>query len=117
MTTSFLHLDKRIVNGQTRFQDNSHKLSHRDFQSAILDKIASNDKSFIEDCIERYGKTIWAVSKKFSDSAGDAEKLTSLIFSDLWKSIGNLDCREITENQLILMITLKALKKNSSKLM
>ena len=82
--------------------------------SAILQRVANNDKSVIEDCIDTYGNTIWALAKKYTSSAEEAEEAVLQIFKDIWKNASEFNSAKGTEEKYILRIAVRHLIKQSS---
>jgi hypothetical protein len=50
---------------------------------AILERIANNDTTAVEECVRKHGSWIWAVALKNSVSTQAAEELTMNIFCDI----------------------------------
>ena len=51
----------------------------------VLQRIAQSDKAAAKDCVNTYGSSIWAFARNNSASEAEAERLTLLIFRDIWK--------------------------------
>jgi RNA polymerase sigma-70 factor (ECF subfamily) len=81
---------------------------------AIFQRVADNDKSVIEDCIDTYGNVIWALAKRYTSSDEEAEAAVLQIFKDIWKSASQFDSAKGTEDQYILRIAVRRLIKQSS---
>ena len=81
---------------------------------AILQRIAGNDKSVINDCLDTYGNLIWALAKRYTSSAEEAEEAVLQIFKDIWESASQYDSAKGTEEKYILQLAFHRLIKQSS---
>lgn len=116
MAASTTQISERTENNRIREKDSADKIAAQQQNSSILSKISSKDKSAVKDCVEKYGTAVWLISKKFTDSPGEAEKLTCEIFSELWENIENFDCSKTNDDYFIMMIALKCVKKYQKNL-
>ncbi len=76
---------------------------------AILQRIASGDKTAIEDCINTYGGLVWSLSRRMSINQDDAEDAVQEIFVDVWKHAGRFDLLQASEATFIAMIARRRL--------
>lgn len=53
---------------------------------SILSRIAAGDKAAVQECIEAYGKLIWALARRLSPGRADAKDAVQEAFIDLWRS-------------------------------
>lgn len=90
----------------TRKIENTHVLN--DVQDA-----AEKNKIRIKDCIDSYGNFVWALARKFTDSAEDAEKATREIFTDIWQYGECADDIQSLEDKIISRIAIRRLIKHS----
>jgi RNA polymerase sigma-70 factor (ECF subfamily) len=81
---------------------------------AILHRVVGNDKSVIEDCIDTYGNVIWALAKRYTSSAEEAEKAVLQIFKDIWKNASQFDSAKGAEEKYILRIAVRHLIEKST---
>lgn len=51
----------------------------------ILQRIANNDRTAVEDCLDAYGGVVWALAKDKTASIEEAEDAAQKIFLDLWQ--------------------------------
>jgi DNA-directed RNA polymerase specialized sigma24 family protein len=58
---------------------------HDDAPRSILERVTQNDRTAVRDCLDRYGNLVWAISKRFTTSDREAERLCFEIFRDIWK--------------------------------
>jgi RNA polymerase sigma-70 factor (ECF subfamily) len=79
-------------------------IQHPD-SSTILQRIAQGDKSAVEDCLNAYGKIIWALTKRFINNREDAEDVVQEVFIDIWKNAAVFDAAKSPERVFIRMIT------------
>lgn len=72
--------------------------------SAILTRIAQADKSAVQECVELYGKMIWALAKQYTDSTEEAERVVPEIFMDIWRNARFCDLEISDEEVWIALI-------------
>ena len=77
--------------------------------STILQRVANNDKTAVEECIDSYGNFIWALAKKFTASKEEAEAAAQEIFLDIWRYSKHVDYRQSADDVLIAMIARRRL--------
>lgn len=86
--------------------------------SNVLPGVAKGDRIAIEDCINNYGKFIWGLAKKFTDSTKDAEALTEEIFRAIWcyaERFEQTDCDELLFVTLIACRQVRKYLENSNQ--
>ena len=83
----------------------------RNNSSAVLQRIAQRDKNAVKDCINNYGKVIWAMAKKFTDSTEDAEAVTQEIFLNIWRYAARFKETNFDEVLFITIIARRQLRK------
>jgi len=76
---------------------------------AILQRIASGDKTAIEDCIKTYGGLIWSLARRLSINKDDAEDAVQEIFVDVWKHAERFDPLQASETTFVAMIARRRL--------
>lgn len=76
---------------------------------AVLKRIASGDRTAVEDCINSYGGLIWSLAKKMLRNPDDAEDAAQEIFVDIWKNAGRFDESQSSETTFIAMIAKRRL--------
>ena len=64
----------------------------------ILKRIASGDKSAVQDCLNAYGGLVWSLARRMSANADDAEDAVQEIFIDVWKNAARFDEAQASEN-------------------
>lgn len=75
----------------------------------VLQRIAKKDKSAVDECLNKYGALIWALSKKFTGSEIEAEAATEQIFADIWNCADCFDLAKSAEKDFILFVILRNL--------
>jgi len=80
-----------------------------DVSQTILQRIAEKDKTCVNECLDKYGGMVWALSKKFTDSDTEAEVAASQIFADIWNCADCFDPAKNAEKDFILYIVLRNL--------
>ncbi|GIU82258.1 MAG: RNA polymerase sigma factor [Pyrinomonadaceae bacterium] len=77
--------------------------------NSILRRIASKDRSAVEECINVYGGLVWALARKMCPSREDAEDAVQEIFIDIWKNAERFDETQSSEATFIAMIARRRL--------
>ncbi|MEP7074491.1 MAG: sigma-70 family RNA polymerase sigma factor [Acidobacteriota bacterium] len=72
--------------------------------TAILKRIASGDRTAVEDCLKAYGGLVWSIARKMLRNNDDAEDAVQEIFIDVWKNAGRYDETQASETTFIAMI-------------
>jgi RNA polymerase sigma-70 factor (ECF subfamily) len=76
---------------------------------AILKRIASGDRSAVEDCLDAYGGLVWSIARRMLRNSDDAEDAVQEIFIDVWKNAGRFDENQSSETTFIAMIARRRL--------
>ncbi|MCD9185874.1 MAG: sigma-70 family RNA polymerase sigma factor [Pyrinomonadaceae bacterium] len=76
---------------------------------AILQRIASGDKTAVQDCLKSYGGLVWSLARRMSPNTDDAEDAVQEIFIDIWKNAGRFDASQSSETTFIAMIARRRL--------
>lgn len=71
---------------------------------AILNRIASGDKSAVASCLDQYGGLVWSIARKMLRSTDDAEDVVQEIFIDIWKNAARFDEKLSSETTYVAMI-------------
>lgn len=58
---------------------------------SLLERIAAGDSAAVKECMDVYGGLVWALARRMSHSAADAEDATQEIFVEIWKSAARYD--------------------------
>ena len=77
----------------------------------IFQRIGNKDKTAVKDCVDVYGNFIWALARKFTASAEEAEAATLEIFTDIWRYTERADQSQSPEKLLIALIARRQLVK------
>ncbi len=72
--------------------------------STILQRVASNDKTAVEECFKFYGSFVWSIARKFTKTREDAEDAVQEIFIDIWKNAARFDPAKSPESAFIWLI-------------
>lgn len=87
---------------------------------AVLQRIASGDKTAAEDCLKQYGGLVWSLARKMFPKSEDAEDAVQEIFIEVWKNAGRFDETQSSETTFIAMIArrrlIDRLRHNSRRL-
>lgn len=77
--------------------------------SDILQRIAEDDKTAVEQCLNVYGGLVWALAKKYCYTREDIEDAVQDIFIDIWKYAGRFDAEKSPEVSFITLIARRRL--------
>lgn len=77
--------------------------------STIFRRLAEKDRTAVADCVDAYGNFIWALSRKFTGSAEEAEAAALEIFTDIWRYSERVDENQSDENVLVSAIARRRL--------
>ena len=75
----------------------------------LLERIAAGDASAVKECMDAYGNLVWAIARRLSNSAADAEDATQEIFLEIWKSAARYDSAIASEAVFIATIARRRL--------
>lgn len=74
---------------------------------AILNRIASGDKTAVENCLDKYGGLVWSLARRMCPN--DAEDAVQEIFIDIWKNAARFDAAQASETTFVAMIARRRL--------
>lgn len=83
--------------------------NHTKTDSDILHRIAADDKTAIEQCLDVYGGLVWGLAKKYCFTREDAEDAVQEIFIDIWRYAGRFDAAKSPEISFIMLIARRRL--------
>ena len=75
----------------------------------ILKRIASGDKSAVQDCLDNYGGLVWSLARRLSPNTDEAEDAVQEIFIDIWKNAARFDEAQASETTFVAMIARRRL--------
>lgn len=76
---------------------------------AILHRIASGDKTAVQDCLNVYGGLVWSLARRMSPNTDDAEDAVQEIFIEIWKNAERFDEAQSSETTFVAMIARRRL--------
>ncbi len=76
---------------------------------AILHRIAQEDKTAVQDCLNKYGGLVWSLARRMSVNNEDAEDAVQEIFVEVWKNAARFDETQSSETTFIAMIARRRL--------
>lgn len=76
---------------------------------AVLQRIASGDKTAVQDCLNKYGGLVWSLARRMSPNTDEAEDAVQEIFTDIWKNAERFDETQSSETTFIAMIARRRL--------
>ncbi len=90
---------------------NSHRFNVEDEQDSanILRRIAEGDRCAVNDCLDKYGKLVWSLAGKFTQTREDAEDAVQEIFIDIWKYAARFDAAKSPEGAFVTLIARRRL--------
>ncbi len=77
--------------------------------SDILQRISMGEDEAISECLDKYGRLIWSLSRKFTCSREDAEDAVQDIFIDIWKYAARFDAAKSPEGAFVNLIARRRL--------
>ena len=75
----------------------------------LLDKVAQGDRDAVSDCLDRYGRLVWSLARRFLHDVAEAEDAVQEVFIDLWKNAGRFDPSRASEVTFVTMVTRRRL--------
>ena len=75
-----------------------------DDNDSILARIAAGEDGSFELLIEKYGKLVWSIGKKFLYRQSDVEDAVQEVFIAIWKSANKFDANKAKEITFVSMI-------------
>jgi RNA polymerase sigma-70 factor (ECF subfamily) len=76
---------------------------------SVLARISRGDAGAVSACIDQFGALVWALARRMSPTAADAEDAVQEIFLDLWKSASRFDPQQGSEKVFITTIARRRL--------
>jgi len=76
---------------------------------SLLERIAAGDAAAVKECMSAYGNLVWALARRMSPTAADAEDATQEIFLEIWKSAARYNAEVATEAVFITTIARRRL--------
>ena len=75
----------------------------------ILQRIASGDKTAVQDCLDKYGGLVWSLARRMLADNNEAEDAVQEIFIEIWKNAERFDENQSSETTFIAMIARRRL--------
>jgi len=76
---------------------------------SILVRIASGERTAVQECIDLYGGLVWSLARRLSPTPSDAEDAVQEIFIDIWKNASRFDANLAPERVFVTMIARRRL--------
>jgi RNA polymerase sigma factor (sigma-70 family) len=78
-------------------------------KDSILQRIATGDKTAVDECLTRYGGLVWSLAKRWQGNITDAEDATQEIFVELWQQASKFDPAVAGEATFVAMVARRRL--------
>lgn len=78
-------------------------------EQPILQRIASGDKSAVQDCLSKYGGLVWSLARRMLPDKNEAEDAVQEIFIEIWKNAERFDESQSSETTFVAMIARRRL--------
>jgi RNA polymerase sigma-70 factor (ECF subfamily) len=88
---------------------NLEKLENTFVAENILNRIASGDKSAVQDCLDNYGGLVWSLARRMLPNQNEAEDAVQEIFVEIWKNAERFDETKSSETTYVAMIARRRL--------
>ncbi len=75
----------------------------------ILKRISEGDNCAVNDCLDKYGRLVWSLARKFTRTREDAEDAVQEIFIDIWKYAARFDAAKSPEGAFVTLIARRRL--------
>lgn len=76
---------------------------------AILQRIASGDKTAVQECLNTYSGLVWALARKMCPNTDEAEDAVQEIFIDIWKNAERFNSDLASETTFVAMLARRRL--------
>lgn len=87
----------------------THSVGNKNGSSNILRRISEGDKAAVVEYLDKYGKLVWSLARKFTDTREDAEDAVQEIFIDIWKYAVRFDAAKSPEGAFVTLIARRRL--------
>jgi RNA polymerase sigma-70 factor (ECF subfamily) len=78
-------------------------------QEPLLPRIAAAERAAVSLCIERYGPLVWALARRMTRTAADAEDAVQDIFTELWRCAARFDAARGPEYAFVITLARRRL--------
>ncbi len=75
----------------------------------LLHRVATGDPLAVRACIERFGRLVWSIARRFSLTHAEAEDAVQDVFVDLWRSASRYDASLSSEAAFVAVIARRRL--------
>lgn len=75
----------------------------------ILRRVARQEKQSVENCLDKYGKLVWSMARRYTRTTEDAEDAVQDIFIDIWRYAARFDESKSPELAFITLIARRRL--------
>jgi len=85
-------------------------------QPSILQRVAAGDSAAVSECLEAYGRLVWAIARRLLRSQTEAEDAVQEAFIAVWKNAHRYDPAIAAEPTFVAMIARRRLIDRRRKL-
>ncbi len=75
----------------------------------ILQRIASGDKTAVQECLDQYGGLVWSLARRMLADVNEAEDAVQEIFIEIWKTAERFDESKSSQTTYVAMIARRRL--------
>ncbi len=108
-----LHFNREIIWFNIKSNSVKNKvgfIKEQDYvEQTILQRIASGDKTAVQDCLNNYGGLIWSLARRMLPDQNEAEDAVQEIFIEIWKNAEKFDESQSSETTFVAMIARRRL--------
>ncbi|MEM7247913.1 MAG: sigma-70 family RNA polymerase sigma factor [Acidobacteriota bacterium] len=77
--------------------------------SSTLPRVAAGETGAVEACLERHGRLVWALARRFFRERAEAEDAVQEIFIELWKTAARFDPTKGSEEAFVATLARRRL--------
>jgi len=75
----------------------------------LLKRVAQGDAEAVRECLRRYSRLVWSLTRRYTRSQAEAEDAVQEVFVDLWRSAHRFDASVASEVAFVSMIARRRL--------
>lgn len=75
----------------------------------ILPRVAAGSQAAMQECIDRYGRLVWGLARRWFQDPGEAEDAVQEVFLELWRSAARFRAEVAAEQTFVAMVARRRL--------